>query len=190
MPRIALFAFLAPLLQGCTGPGLCIHGENWPYKIGTDRRARDVSLDPVPTTIDELRAFPNPGRQPERIPPVELTTYVLRDVELHSFQRAPDGDVHMVLRDEHGHTMIIEATPPFCTAPESPWMPQIKAVRKLVDDRIPNAMMGWRWETVSVAGIGYFDSVHGQLGVAPNGIELHPILAMCWGRGCTLPSTR
>src|ERR1019366_2704804 len=27
-----------------------------------------------------------------------------------------------------------------------------------------------------------------QMGVAPNGIELHPVLAMCFGRGCALPS--
>jgi hypothetical protein len=25
-------------------------------------------------------------------------------------------------------------------------------------------------------GVGFFDSVHGQPGVAPNGIELHPVL--------------
>jgi hypothetical protein len=82
--------------------------------------------------------------------------------------------------------MIIEAAPPFCTDTTSPWRKQITAVRKTVDEEVPNAILGWRRETVSVAGVGYFDSLHGQMGVAPNGIELHPILAMCWGRGCAL----
>ena len=28
-----------------------------------------------------------------------------------------------------------------------------------------------------VRGVGFFDTLHGQRGVAPNGIELHPVLA-------------
>jgi hypothetical protein len=188
---LAAAAGLALLLEGCTGPGLCVHGRNWPFKIGMDPQAHDVSLDPVPTTIDELRAVPHVDRPPAgRIAPVELKTYVLRDVELRSFQRAPDGDVHMVLADEHGDTMIAEAAPPFCTDSVSPWRSQIAAVRALVDHEIPMAMMGWRRQIVSMAGVGYLDSLHGQFGVAPNGIEIHPILAMCFGKGCTLPEIR
>ncbi len=29
---------------------------------------------------------------------------------------------------------------------------------------------------VTVQGVAFFDLIHGQTGVAPNGIELHPIL--------------
>jgi hypothetical protein len=28
----------------------------------------------------------------------------------------------------------------------------------------------------TLIGVGFFDRLHGQLGVAPNGIELHPVL--------------
>jgi hypothetical protein len=28
----------------------------------------------------------------------------------------------------------------------------------------------------TIRGIGFFDFLHGQTGVAPNGIELHPVL--------------
>ena len=185
--RAAIFVFALPL-AGCTGPGLCVHGKNWPFKIGTDPQARDVSLAPEEATIDELRSFPHVERPASgRIAPVELTTYVLRDVELRSFQRAPDGDVHAVLADEHGHTIIVEAAPPFCADKNSPFYDSIARVRTVVDAEIPNAMMGWRKRTVSLAGVGYFDSLHGQMGVAPNGIELHPILAICFGRACRLP---
>ena len=31
--------------------------------------------------------------------------------------------------------------------------------------------------TVTLTGVGYFDPIHGQSGVAPNGIELHPVLS-------------
>jgi hypothetical protein len=27
-----------------------------------------------------------------------------------------------------------------------------------------------------ITGVGFFDRIHGQAGVAPNGIELHPAL--------------
>ena len=29
---------------------------------------------------------------------------------------------------------------------------------------------------VRITGVGFFDYLHGQRGVAPNGIELHPVL--------------
>ena len=39
--------------------------------------------------------------------------------------------------------------------------------------------------TVTVTGFGFFDTIHGQNGVAANGIELHPILQICFGKDCT-----
>jgi len=35
-------------------------------------------------------------------------------------------------------------------------------------------------------GVTFFDVVHGQLGVAPNGVELHPVVSMCFGESCEL----
>jgi hypothetical protein len=191
---LSFFVALACAISahGCTGPGLCVHGGNWKYKIGTDAQARDVSLAPVETTIDALLAFPHVDRPEDgsRIAPVETTTWVVRDVELGGYQRSPDGDVHMIIADAHGHTMIIEATPPFCLADATPWRAQIARVRKRVDAEIPMAAIGWRTLTMSVAGIGYFDYQHGQFGVAGNGIELHPVLSICFGKGCALIDPR
>jgi hypothetical protein len=167
---------------------MCIHGKNWIYKTGIDPQAGAVDFTLVPTTIDELRAIPAVKRPDQgRILPVETTTYVLRDVELKLFQRALDGDVHLVVADEHGHSMIVEAAPPFCTDAKSPWRKQIEAVRAVVDKEIPMAVTGFPRRTVSLAGPGYFDPLHGQTGVAPNGIELHPVMSICFGKGCTLP---
>jgi hypothetical protein len=38
--------------------------------------------------------------------------------------------------------------------------------------------------TVSLIGVGFFDKPHGQSGRAPNAIELHPVLGICFGAGC------
>jgi hypothetical protein len=34
---------------------------------------------------------------------------------------------------------------------------------------------------VTVTGVGFFDYQHGQDGVAPNAIELHPVLSVTFG---------
>jgi len=164
---IAVAVACALSSHGCTGPGLCVHGPNWKYKIGTDPDVAKVSLVPV-----------------------ETTTWVVRDVELDGYQRSPDGDVHMVIADAHGHTMIIEAAPPFCLADRTPWRKQIARVRKAVDAEIPMAAIGWQKRTMSIAGIGYLDYQHGQFGVADNGVELHPVLSICFGKGCALLDPR
>jgi hypothetical protein len=31
--------------------------------------------------------------------------------------------------------------------------------------------------SATIAGVGFFDQIHGQTGVAPNGIELHPVVS-------------
>jgi hypothetical protein len=31
---------------------------------------------------------------------------------------------------------------------------------------------------IEVIGIGFFDRLHGQRGMAPSGIEIHPVLSM------------
>jgi hypothetical protein len=41
--------------------------------------------------------------------------------------------------------------------------------------------------TATISGVAFFDVIHGQRGVAPNGIELHPALSFtktstCRGR--------
>ena len=146
-------------------------------------------MTPVPATIAELVAIPHVERPPgmRRIAPAELRTYTLRDVTLRSFQRSPDGDVHMVLADAEGRTMIAEATPPGCTAETSPWRDRIVLVRAVVDGMVGQSLVGWGHRKVSMTGVGYMDSLHGQPGVAPNGIEIHPILAICIGEGCDLP---
>jgi hypothetical protein len=36
----------------------------------------------------------------------------------------------------------------------------------------------------TLTGVGFFDFIHGQTGVAPNGFELHPVLSICFGLGC------
>ena len=36
-------------------------------------------------------------------------------------------------------------------------------------------------QLVTLVGVGFFDKLHGQTGVAPNGAELHPVLGFALG---------
>src|SRR6059036_1361944 len=40
---------------------------------------------------------------------------------------------------------------------------------------------------LTVTGVGFFDFLHGQTGVAPNGIELHPVLGFALVSGGPAP---
>lgn len=39
-----------------------------------------------------------------------------------------------------------------------------------------------------MTGVGFFDVIHGQTGVAPNGIELHPVVSFSGSCGSGSPS--
>jgi len=54
---------------------------------------------------------------------------------------------------------------------------QIIQVRKDIDAKL-GPIKGKKKPNipVTVMGVGFYDPIHGQEGVAPNGIELHPIL--------------
>jgi hypothetical protein len=78
-----------------------------------------------------------------------------------------DGDLHLVLQADADH-MIAEAPSPSCDSRATP----------LRRKQMSKARGGVRLcAHAQVTGVAFFDFDHGQTGVAPNAIELHPILA-------------
>jgi hypothetical protein len=162
-----------PSLAGC---GV----ERWSVKTGTDGDVARVDPTVVDTTIAALGGATPPGSAPSdaRVAPQELTTYRLRDVTLVTTKHESDGDVHLVLQDG-AHTMVAEVPNPMCVGASSPFAAAIAKARAAVDGHTVSA-----GETISLTGVGFFDRPHGQTGDAPNSIELHPVLAICFGAGC------
>ena len=117
--------------------------------------------------------------------PDETTIDELKDVVLTELKLEADSDYHLVISDGT-HTMIAEIPYPLTCAATSTWACFISRARSEVDamfnvtttPQFPSA-------TVTVRGVGFFDAQHGQNGVAPNAIELHPVLELCFGMGCT-----
>lgn len=155
-------------------------GYRWPVKTAADVPAAPLAgAAAVVTTIEHLIALVPPAHTlDKRTPPVETTIYRLNGVKVKSVQHAVDGDYHLVLVDGQNRTLIAESPDPAC-ARTSALLDRIRAVRS----SLSGAGAGDR---VSLNGAGFFDyEPNFAIDQARNGIELHPVTAICFGTGCT-----
>lgn len=153
--------------------------ERWSVKTGTDSDAGSINLGSTTyTTVSAMDALPKPSSLPanNRIAPTETTVYSI-DALLTVYVREDDSDYHLVLTDTSGGTMITEIASPSCVGPGSPLVAGITNARAEFDARY-SVTTSFKTANipVRVRGVGFFDFIHGQTGVAPNGIELHPLL--------------
>ncbi len=171
---------------------LACAGDRWPVKTASDGMASQVNTAPQPATVAALTALSAPSvtdllaAQDRRIGPVELTTYRLTDVTLANYARSPDLDVSVHVTDSGTSSpeMFVELPDPSCVATSSPFYAQMAAARSAFEAQHP---LSDQYTTVgtpfSVIGIGYWDVPHSS-DQAPNGIEIHPVLGICFGQGC------
>lgn len=163
--------------------------ERWSVKTGMDPDARLVNQrTATPTNIIQMRALPAPAQPPlnARVKPVETTVWSL-DALLVRYKVEADSDYHLVLSDTGGRTMIAEIPSPNCVG-SSPFMPAMRAVRSAFTTAFhPGPSFQRVTIKVHVTGVGFFDFRHGQSGVAPNAIELHPVLSIRWGNVVVTP---
>jgi hypothetical protein len=158
-------------------------------KTGHDEDLDKVDATARPTTIAALRAMAVPSSLSASSPRFtyegspEIQTYRIAGVTLAGYKRESDGDYHLVLQDKAGNSLIAEIPDPLRVG-ES-WKARTFKARTAFEARHPpSRTFQTAGETVTVTGIGFFDLVHGQIGVAPNGIELHAVLDICWGQDC------
>ncbi len=153
--------------------------ERWSVKVGTDPDAGLVNLgSPVRSTIAALRGIPAPASPPlnARVAPTETTVYLVNGI-INVYKLEDDVDYHIVFQDPIGNTMVTEIPSPACDGSTSPFDAAVAAVRAKFDAHF-SATSNFQTANlpVQMKGVGFFDFIHGQTGVAPNGIELHPIL--------------
>ena len=136
--------------------------ERWSVKTLKDR---PTLLRARATTVAHLVGLPRPTTLPATRMPFERRIYTV--VAAVTLDRAEaDLDHHYVLRVGQ-RTMIAEAPSSLCTSGATAYR------RKQMSDTRSVARVCAR---ARVTGVAFFDFLHGQTGVAPNGIELHPIL--------------
>jgi len=158
--------------------------ERWSVKTGTDPQAPSVALGSyISSTIYNFHQSARPGSLPAngRVSPRETTQYRLSGT-LTKYVREADSDYHLVIKDGAGRTMIIELPASNCVGAGSPFGPGIARARQQFDARFTaTTSMKTTSIAVTVKGVGFWDYIHGQTGVAPNGIELHPVLDITFG---------
>jgi hypothetical protein len=160
--------------------------ERWSVKTGTDADIGLVHLTSSSnTTIAAMRApaAPSPIPANNRVAPLETTQWVI-NATLTLYKLESDSDYHLVLQDANGLTMIGEIPSPTCVGSGSPFLSGITNARNEFNARF-TATTSFQTANipVKVTGVGMFDFLHGQTGVAPNGIELHPILDIVFNPG-------
>lgn len=155
--------------------------ERQAVKIGTDAGSAAVDDQPADTTIQRLVALPRPRRVPPdaRVPgSAELRIWRVT-ATITAYKLESDGDLHVVLSDGT-RTMIAEFPAASCVE-ASRWRSEINAARISAMRRLrPSVGVKHAHLRATLTGVGFFDVLHGQLGVAPNGIELHPVVGIRW----------
>lgn len=195
----ALFFVLSPLTEAARSEQC--GKERWAVKTLTDPAAGSVDFaQPKAVTVEDLRHLNGKGKSSNgkppkdvkkstpRLPPVEMTVYTVTAL-LMSMKREEDKDIHLVIADPRiGGSMIVEFPHEDCTLGAST---AARAAMKEARKDLTSACggePGTRFVSLkgkaTIRGVGFFDLVHGQGGVAPNGIELHPVLSVT-GASCS-----
>lgn len=139
----------------------------------------------IPTTVEALAALPvDPpvrGHEPRGVRPEEFHVYTVEAV-VGFAKKETDQDAHIVLLDGVS-SMIVESVDPRC-ASGSAFLAGIEAARRELLAAIgaktltTAGLRKLKGKRVRVIGPAFFDKLHGQTGVAPNGVEIHPILSL------------
>jgi hypothetical protein len=157
-----------------------IHGvtcgyERWPVKTPTDPGARRIDFAVHPATVRYLGSLPaSPGGRDSR-GALESRVFGVQ-ARVVGVKREADSDYHLILA-EGGATMIAEMPLTGCTSGAQHRYAMTTARAEL--ERAVGGPVGESWIRlglrVRIAGVLFFDFLHGQSGHARNYAELHPV---------------
>ena len=157
---------------------ICGGKSRWDEKTLNDSKESQINFNPLRTTIAYLIST-KPSKTITNSTlrfGIELNTYTF-ECRIKDYRLEEDGDYHIVLTDliDKSKTMIGEIPNPNCSSVQkSKHNYQFLEARKFFE----NCLFKSKLDTgvYIISGVAFYDIVHGQLGVAPNGIEIHPIL--------------
>ncbi len=168
------------------GPSYC-SGYRWDVKTGQDPQASQVNLGSVtPTTVGFLTSLPAHSNLPDnsRLSPTELTQYEITGT-IVDYALQHDNDYHVVIQDNSSsNVMITEIPDPACVPSSSPFAAMAANARNVFSANAAGAIGA----TVAIKGVGFFDDNTLTSNVAPNKVELHPVLDINFNPGSPPPA--
>jgi hypothetical protein len=176
--------------------------ERWPVKTGTDNDVKKVNLAAgvVQATVEELHAAARPAALGDYhlVLQGQSGETIIGEIPYPDPKFVAPGSPFLddIRRARAvADSKIISTVPATQFAPMGKYMvplasfsapvgknKQTKLSRLTKAARAPALPSGMTFKAaikpiaVRVTGVGFFDRIHGQMGVAPNGIELHPVL--------------
>jgi hypothetical protein len=155
--------------------------ERWPVKTLSDPVASQVNLTPTRTRVIDLVKLPAPTLPSDNVTRLasELRSYKIIGTTVTAFKLENDLDIHLVLTSpKTGDTMIAEIPDPSCVQ-------NLEAKTRIAQARAefinmvgrPTSYYQHTKKSIAISGVLFWDFKHGQTGVAPNGVELHPVLS-------------
>lgn len=154
-------AFLLALSSGCSI-------ERGSVKYLRDAGSSHIVWTPKVAAISTLQKIPPLLVTYSVRTPPEMKVYKVSGV-LKLVRQESDGDLHVVIADVAGKTMIVEIPSPACVT--NSHLPNLQADRSLVLGLASGSK-------IQVTGVLFLDFAHGQTGHAPNYVELHPVIAV------------
>jgi hypothetical protein len=195
---LAWFSNAIPIEAQCGGT------ERWAVKVGTDPRAGNIDQSTrtaieLLDLIGQLEPSLPPGGQNATRLDAEMSIFVVRG-RLVKFKLEADSDYHMVITDDtlnftpggpappSGHSFVAEIPDPSCIPGkhgdpfvQSAFSAGIRKARAELEAQFQNIDRSGAFNDaggvpVELVGVAFFDFAHGQVGRAPNNIEIHPVL--------------
>lgn len=160
----------------------CGGRDRWDVKNLTDESIGKVNLKPITTTVDSLRKIKPEKKVGDNMGRfgIEFNTYEI-NCKIREYVKEDDGDYHLVLMDlsDTSKTMIGEIPDPSCpSVAKSKHVKKFSSTRKYFEDNVRLKGRKVKYGIYKIRGVAFYDQPHKQLGVAPNAIELHPIIKM------------
>ena len=155
--------------------------ERWAVKTCTDADTTHVNFyNIIQSSIAYQRSLPvQPTLPPNNRLLLEDTVYSI-DCRLTQYKLEDDGDIHCVIVDANNQSMVSEICDPSCPGIiNTSRYGMLSALRTwFVNNYHPTT--SWQYPNINIriTGVGFYDFLHGQTGIPPNGREIHPILTM------------
>jgi len=155
--------------------------ERWAVKTLIDPDTTKINFNNVvPSTIQYQRSITMPTSLPNTRLAVEDTLFSI-DCIMYKYKLESDNDIHIVIHaiGDTSQTMVAEIVNAQCPGILSTSRyTQLNNLRTWFDNTYhPTTSFTTTNERIRITGVGFFDFLHGQTGIPPNGREIHPILS-------------